>query len=88
MSKFRTPPPVKSQTDTRSQTMDDFKHVLQIIDVGLNSELERALQTAMITSVRHILRMIDDVLDNLEFKKNGKPLPVPRFQIASLRLFV
>ena len=68
--------------------MDDFKHVLQIIDVGLNSELERALQTAMITSVRHILQMTDEVLDNLEFKKNNKPLPVPRYQIASLRLFI
>ena len=49
--------------------MDNFKHVLQILDIGLNSELERALQIAGITSTRHILRMTDDVLDNLKFKK-------------------
>jgi hypothetical protein len=87
MSTFKTPPPLKGKTKTktqledktktRSQTMDDFKHVLHIIDIEPNSELERALQTAMITSVRHLLRMTDEVLDTLEFKKGGKKLPVP-----------
>ena len=92
MSTFKTPPPfkgkIKPKTKTRSQTMDDFKHVLHIIDMNENSELERALQTAMITSVRHILRITDEVLDNLEFKKGDKTLPVPTYQTASLRLFI
>jgi hypothetical protein len=88
MSTFRTPPPIKNQTDTRTLAMDDFKHVLQILDIGLNSELERDLQIVMITSTRHILQMTNEVLDNLEFKKCNKPLPVPRYQIASLCLFI
>ena len=79
---------MKNQPDTRTQTMDDFKHVLQILYIGINSELERALQIDGITNTRHILQMTDDVLNNLKFKKGGKSLPVPSFQIASLRLFI
>ena len=88
MSTYKTPSKPKTQHDTRTQTMDDFKHVLQILYIGINSELERALQIDGITNTRHIIRMKNDVLNNLEFKKGGKTLPVPRFQIASLRLFI
>ena len=31
--------------DTRTQTMNNFNHVIKILDIGLSSELERALQT-------------------------------------------
>ena len=55
MSTFKTPPPIKNQTDTRTQTMDEFKHVLQILDIGLNSELERALRSEGIINTIHIL---------------------------------
>ena len=88
MSTYSTPPKAKYQHDTRTQTMDDFKHVLHIIDMNENSELERALQTAMITSVRHLLRITDEVLDNLELKKGDTTLPVSTYQTASLRLFI
>ena len=79
MSTYRTPSPVKNQTNTRTQTMNDFKCVLQILDIGLNSELESVLQTEGINSTSHILRMKDDVLNNLEFTKGTKQLLVPRF---------
>ena len=68
--------------------MDDFTHVIQISDIRLNSELERALQSEGILNTRHILRMKDNVLNNLEYKKGVKQLHVPRFQIVSLRLFI
>ena len=74
--------------DTRSRSKDDFEHVLQIMDIGLNTELERALQTERIDSIRHVLRMEDDFLTNLEYDKGDVKLPVPRYQITSLRLFI
>ena len=67
MTVYSTPPTAKSQT--RTQTMDDFKRVFQILDISLNSELERALQTECIQSIRHILRMQDNFLNNLEYNK-------------------
>ena len=44
MSTYQSTPKSKSQRDTRTQTMDDFKHVIQILDIRLSSELKRALQ--------------------------------------------
>ena len=29
---------------TRTQTMDDFEHIIKILDIGIISELEGALQ--------------------------------------------
>ena len=66
MSTYQTTPPAKGQTDTRTQTMDDFKHILQILDIGLSSELERVLQNEGIHSTIHILWMKDDVLNNIK----------------------
>ena len=74
--------------DTRSRNIDNFKHVLQILDIGLNSELERALQTECIDSIRHILRMEDNFLSSFEYNKGDIQLPVPRYQITSLRVFI
>ena len=56
MSTYATPSKAKTQHGTRTQTMDDFKHIIQMLDIGLSSELERVLQTKGIQSIRHILR--------------------------------
>ena len=68
--------------------MDDFKHVIQIMDIGTNTPLEKALQIRGINSIRYVFRMDSDTLKNLEYKKNDKFIPVPDYQIASLRLFI
>ena len=88
MSTYKTPSKPKTQHDTRPQAMDDFKYIIQIIDIELNSKLERALQTERIQSIRHILWIKDDFLNNLEYKKEDQNLPVPIFQITSLSLFI
>ena len=72
----------------QNTTIDYFKHVIQILDIGTSSELERVLQIEGIHSTRHLLQMIDDVLNNITYKKGDTKLKVPRFQIASLRLFI
>ena len=58
------------------------------MDIGKNSCLERALQIRGINSVRKLLRMDKDTIKVLEYKKSDKLIPVPDFQIASLRLFI
>ena len=68
--------------------MDDFNHVIQIMDIGKNSCLERALQIRGINSVRKLLRMDKDTIKVLEYKKSDKLIPVPDFQISSLQLFI
>ena len=68
--------------------MDNFNHVIQIMDIGKNSCLERALQIRGINSIRHMLWMDNDTLKNIEYKKGDKLIPVPDYQIASLRLFI
>ena len=68
MSTYQATPQDKGQANTRTQTMDNFKHFNQILDIGLSSELEREIQSEDIHSTRHILQMIDDVLNNLEYK--------------------
>ena len=87
MSTYRTPWMSKIQRDTRTQTMDNFKHIIQILYIEISSELEMALQIEGTQSTRHLLWMIDDVLYNIEYKK-GFQLPVPRYQVASLRLLI
>ena len=55
--------------NTRTQTMDEFNHVIIIFDIGSSSELKRALQTEDIQSTRHLFQMKDSALTNIEFKK-------------------
>ena len=72
----------------RSSTMDTFKHVIQIMDLGTNTPIGKALQIRGINSIKHVLQMDSDTLKKLEYKKNDKFIPVPDYQIASLRLFI
>ena len=44
MSTAKATPRSKAIRDTRTQTMDDFKHVIQMLYIGIRSELERVLQ--------------------------------------------
>ena len=80
--------PLLNPIPTRSSSMDDFNHVIQIMDIGKNSCLERALQIRGINSVRKLLRMDKDTIKVLEYKKSDKLIPVPDFQISSLQLFI
>ena len=68
--------------------MDNVNHIITILNIGLNSPLERSLQTTGIQNIRHLLRMSDDLLGMMEYMKGDVPLPVPDYQIASLRLFI
>ena len=43
---FSSPREPISIHDTRKQIMDNFNHVIKILDIGINSALERALQIA------------------------------------------
>ena len=78
----------KGIRDTRTQIMDDFNHIIKILDIGIISELERVIQTTGIQSIRHPLQMKHYVLSVLDFKKGGVLFPVPNFQIASLYICI
>ena len=88
MSTAKATPRSKASRHTRTKIMNDFKHVIQILDIGTSIELERALQSEGIQSTRRILQTTYYVLNNLEYKKGVTQLPVPRYQVASLRLFI
>ena len=68
--------------------MDNFQHIIAILDIGLNIPLEIVLQTAGIQNIRHLLHIPDDRLDVLEYMKGDVSLPVPDCQITSQRLFI
>ena len=55
MSTYKATPKSKTPRGTRTQTMDDFKHVIKILDIGISSELEMALQIEGIQSTSHLL---------------------------------
>ena len=52
----------------RSSSIDYFNHAIQVMDVGKNSYIERALQIRGINIVRRLLRMDKDTLKVLEYK--------------------
>ena len=79
---------VKGIRNIRTQIMDYFNHIIKILDIGIISELKRALQTACMQITRYLLRMKDLTLSTMEFKKGNVMIPVPNYQIASLRLFI
>jgi hypothetical protein len=79
---------VKAICDTKIQIIDDVNHVVKILYIGIISELERALQSEGIQSTMHLLWMNDADINNIEFKKGDAKLPVPIYQVASLRLFI
>ena len=54
---------------TRTQTMDDFNHIIKILDIGISSELERTLQTEGIHSTINLRRMKDSALLVLNSRK-------------------
>ena len=56
---------VKGIHNRRTQIMDDFNHIIKILDVGIISEPERVLHTAGIQSIRHLLRMKDLALSTM-----------------------
>ena len=58
------------------------------MDICKGSYLERSLKIRGINSTRNLLRMDTDKLKILEYKKGDRIIPVPDFQIASLRLFI
>ena len=68
--------------------MDNFEHIIKILHIGIIIELEGALKIEGIQSIQHLLRMNKHELTTIEFMKGDVPTPVPKYQVASLRLFV
>ena len=56
------PSAIKKYMLTRSSIMDDFKHVIQIMDIGTNTPLGKALQIRGINSIIYVLQMDSDTL--------------------------
>ena len=56
------PTPIKKHMLTKSSTTDNFKHVIQIMDIGTNTPLGKALQIRGINSIIHVLQMDSDTL--------------------------
>ena len=78
----------KSIHATRTQTMDGFEDIDNIFDIGISSELNRALQIERIQSINHLFQMNKHEFTTMEFMKENVPTPVPKYQVASLRLFI
>ena len=63
--------------------MDNFQHITKILDIGINSALERVLHIAQIDSIRNLLHPSDTSLGMLKFKKGDILTPVPDYQTAN-----
>ena len=58
--------------------MDDFNHIIKILDIRISSELEKSLQTEGIHSTRYLRQMKNGALTSIEFKKVDVMLLVPK----------